>query len=603
MAKRRTTIIIEEEIGLEKTKSVFVNEENTKEVKTTKTKKSTSKTKSKTTKAKTKTTTSKPKTNSSKAKSTSKKDTKKKTTSKKSTKKSSVTNEKEIKDTTSPKEIETKENLESTSSSIIELPSPDEEETSKESKNEIVIKEEDKLTPSLLNNDNKETKETITNPEIIDPIKEVINNKEDKDNKNKEDIDIIDATIIEKDDSDKNTSKENKEDSSKSNLEKDKEDKSKNDEEKNLPAQKEENKDKSKEKEDKDTALPDIKKEDKDNKEENDTSSKDKKEDKAKELDTNSETKNIAIVPETPIPLNETQNQDTSSLKAQKETQEDSQQDTKENKEDSKKLPLSVKLNPLSLIKLFSKSKYKGVIIGTTILVILVAILVPISINLLNKDPYKEINKEDINKDNFITKDVFFNEVASFDLKLATSKYNDTTSDGYLLSSFNKVNDRYSFTYETRFDDSPEVSMKENPLEYKIEIKHDEETNKYTLNNYEDGVLINTSSLEENEAISYIKEYVNSFYDSYLIFDSLYLKGIIDEGKENNFLPKYFINEETSEIKVSSSPSDTYEFNYDQNGVIKHAIYASSIKESKDNPNSQASKIYSELEFKYTLNS
>ncbi len=145
--------------------------------------------------------------------------------------------------------------------------------------------------------------------------------------------------------------------------------------------------------------------------------------------------------------------------------------------------------------------------------------------------------------------------------------------------------------------------MKENPLEYKIDIRLDEETSKYILNNYEDGVLINTSSLEENEAISYIKEYVNSFYDSYLIYDSLYLKGIIDEGKENNFLPKYFINEETHEIKVSSSPSATYEFNYDQNGVIKNAIYASSIKESKENPDSQTSKIYSELEFKYTLNS
>ena len=306
---------------------------------------------------------------------------------------------------------------------------------------------------------------------------------------------------------------------------------------------------------------------------------------------------------ETTLPLNQTQNQDTSSLKTQKETQEESQQETKENREDSKKLPLSVKLNPLSLIKLFSKSKYKGVIIGTTILVILVAILVPLSINLLNKDPYKEINKEDINIDNFISKDEFFNEVVSFDLKLATSKYNETTSDGYLLSSLNKVNGEYAFLYETRFDDSPEVSMKENPLEYKIEIKIDEATNKYQLNNYEDGVLINNSSLEEKEAISYIKEYVNSFYDSYLIYDSLYLKGTIDEGKENNFLPKYFINEETSEIRVSSSPSDTYEFNYDQNGIIKDGIYASSIKESKDNPESTTSKIYSELEFKYTLNS
>ena len=596
MAKRRTTIIIEEEIGLEKTKSVFLDGEKTEEIKTSQAKKSTSKNKSKATK--TKSSESKPKTNSSKTKSTSKKETKKKTSSKKSSKKTKVTKEKEIKETTSPLEIETKDNLESTQSSIIELPSPNQKENTKDLKSEIVIKEEDKLTPSLLNNDNKETKETITDPEIIDPIKDDKENKKDK-----EDIDIIDATIIEKDTSETKQSKEKKEDSSKSNLDKEKEEKSKDKEEKNLPSEKKEDKNKSKEKESKDTALPDIKKEDKDNKEENDTSSKDKKEDKAKELDTNSETQNIAIVPETPIPLNETQNQDTSSLKTQKETQEESQQETKENKEDSKKLPLSVKLNPLSLIKLFSKSKYKGVIIGTTILVILVAILVPLSINLLNKDPYKEINKEDINKDNFITKDVFFNEVASFDLKLATSKYNETTSDGYLLSSFNKVNEKYSFSYETVFDDSPEVSMKENSLEYKIEIKIDEETSKYILNNYEDGILVNTSSLEENEAISYIKEYVNSFYDSYLIYDSHYLKGIIDEGKENNFLPKYFINEETSEIKVSSSPSDTYEFNYDQNGVIKHAIYASSIKESKDNPDSQASKIYSELEFKYTLNS
>ena len=603
MAKRRTTIIIEEEIGLENTKSVFVNEENAKEIKTTKTKKSTSKNKSETTKTKTNSTTSKSKTNTSKTKSTSKKDTKKKISLKKSSKKSSVTKEKEIKETTSPLEIETKENLESTQSSIIELPSPNQKENTKDLKNEIVIKEEEKLTPSLLNNDNKETKETITNPEIIDPIKDVINNKEDKVNKGKEDIDTIDATIIEKDNSNKNPSKENKEDSFKSNLDKEKEEKPKDSEENNLPTQKEEDKDKSKEKESKDDAILEAKKEDKDNKEESDTSSEDKKEDNSKEKDTNSETKNEAVMPETAVQLNQTQNQNTSSLKTQKETQEESQQDTKENKEDSKKLPLSVKLNPLSFMKLFTKSKYKGVIIGTTILVILVAILVPLSINLLNKDPYKEINEEDINKVNFITKDDFFNEVASFDLKLATSKYNETTSDGYLVSSFNKVNGEYAFSYETVFDDSPEVSMKENPLEYKIEIKIDEATNKYQLNNYEDGALINTSSLEENEAISYIKEYVNSFYDSYLIFDSEYLKGVINEVQENNFLPKYFINEETHEIKVSSSPSDTYEFNYDQNGIIKDGIYASSIKESKDNPESTTSKIYSELEFKYTLNS
>ena len=573
MAKRRTTIIIEEEIGLEKTKSVFLDGEKTEEIKTSQAKKSTSKNKSKATK--TKSSESKSKTNSSKTKSTSKKETKKKTSSKKSSKKSRGTKDKEVKEIVSPKDIETKDHLESTQSSIIELPSPNQKENTKDLKNEIVIKEEDKLTPSLLNNDNKETKETITNPEIIDPIKEVINNKEDKDNKNKEDIDIIDATIIEKDNSDKKTSKENKE----------------------------EDKDKSLDKENKDSALPEVKKEDKDNKEEKDDSSKNEEDADKKEKDTSSETKNESIVLETTLPLNQTQNQDTSSLKTQKETQEESQQETKENREDSKKLPLSVKLNPLSLIKLFSKSKYKGVIIGTTILVILVAILVPLSINLLNKDPYKEINKEDINKDNFISKDEFFNEVASFDLKLATSKYNDTSSDGYLVSSFNKVNEKYSFSYETWFDGSPEVSMKENPLEYKIEIKLDEETSKYILNNYEDGVLVNNSSLEENEATSYIKEYVNSFYDSYLIFDSLYLKGIVDEGKENNFFPKYFINEETSEIRVSSSPSDTYEFNYDQNGIIKDGIYASSIKESKDNPESTTSKIYSELEFKYTLNS
>ena len=153
MAKRRTTIIIEEEIGLEKTKSVFLDGEKTEEIKTSQAKKSTSKNKSKATK--TKSSESKPKTNSSKTKSTSKKETKKKTSSKKSSKKTKVTKEKEIKETTSPLEIETKDNLESTQSSIIELPSPNQKENTKDLKSEIVIKEEDKLTPSLLNNDNR----------------------------------------------------------------------------------------------------------------------------------------------------------------------------------------------------------------------------------------------------------------------------------------------------------------------------------------------------------------------------------------------------------------------------------------------------------------
>lgn len=592
MAKRRTTIIIEEEIGLENTKSVFVNEEKATEVKETKTKKSTSKNKSKTTKAKTKSSTSKSKTNASKTKSTSKKDTKKKTSSKKLSKKSSVAKEKEIKDTTSPLEIETKGNLESTQSSIMELPSPNQEETTQDLKNEITIKEEDKLTPSLLDKA-KDNKETITDPEIIDPIKEDIDNKEDKDNKDKENLDVIDATIIEKDNRDRDINKEEKEeDSSKTNLPKEKEDKPTDKEKKNLPTNKEDDLDKTKEKESNETALPESEKEDKDNKE-SDESSKDKTSDE-----------NKVIVPVSPLPQEETS---ITNFEQPHESQPlpntSSQSQEKDDKQDSKKLPLSVKLNPLSLIRLFSKSKYKGVIIGTTILVILVAILVPISINLLNKDPYKEINEEDINKEVFITKDGFFNEVTSFDLKLTTSKYNDVTSDGYLLSSFNKVNDIYSFSYESRFDDLPESSIKGGPIVYKIEITLDEETSKYKIDNYEDSTLVNTSSLSESEAISHIKEYVNLFYDSYLIYDSIYLKGIIEEGKESNSSPKYFINEETSEIKVSSSPSDIYEFNYDQNGIIKDGIYATSIKESKDNPNSEINKILSELEFKYTLNS
>lgn len=591
MAKRRTTIIIEEEIGLENTKSVFVNEEKATEVKKTKTKKSNSKSKSKTTK--TKSSKANTKSTTSKTKSSSKKGTSKKTSSKKSSKKTSSTKNKEAKDNTSLEQVETKENLEETSNLVKELPSPLQEETSKETKNELTIKEEDKLTPSLLDNE-KDNKETITDPEIIDPIKEDIDNKEDKDNKDKEDLDVIDATIIEKDNRDIDINKVIKEDSSKANLPKEKGDKSNDIEEKNLPSNKEDDLDKAKEQKDKNTTLPEIKKEDFGT-----SKDEDNKEEKEVKTDKKAKTENTIIVPET-VPTKE-------EISTEPVTQPlpstSSESQEKDDKQDSKKLPLSVKLNPLSLIKLFSKSKYKGVIIGTTILVILVAILVPISINLLNKDPYKEINEEDINKETFITKDEFFNEVTSFDLKLATSKYNDVTSEGYLLSSFNKVNDIYSFSYESRFDDIAETSVKGGPIVYKIEIKLDEETNKYKIDNYEDSTLVNTSSLSESEAISYIKEYVNHFYGSYLIYGSEYLKGIIEERKESNSSPKYFINQETSEIKVSSSPSDIYEFNYDQNGIIKDGIYATSIKESKDNPNSEINKIYSQLEFKYTLNS
>ena len=584
MAKRRTTIIIEEEIGLENTKSVFVNEEKSTEVKESKAEKSTSKPKSK--RAKTKSSKTKTKSTTSKTKSSSNKGTKKKTSSKKSSKKTSNTKDKEVKENTSLKQVETKENLEETPNQTKELPSPLQKETSKETKNELTIKKEDKITPSLLDKA-KDNKETITDPEIIDPI------KEDKDNKDKENLDVIDATIIEKDNRDGDINKEEKEeDSSKTNLPKEKEDKPTDKEKKNLPTNTEDDLDKTKEKESNETALPESEKEDKDNKE-SDESSKDKTSDE-----------NKVIVSETPLPQEETSSiQDEQALESQPLQNTSSQSQEKDDKQDSKKLPLSVKLNPLSLIKLFSKSKYKGVIIGTTILVILVAILVPISINLLNKDPYKEINEEDINKKTFITKDEFFNEVTSFDLKLATSKYNDVTSEGYLLSSFNKVNDIYSFSYESRFDDIAETSVKGGPIVYKTEITLDKETNKYKIDNYEDSTLVNTSSISESKAISYIKEYVNLFYDAYLIYDSEYLKGIIEEGKESNSSPKYFINQETSEIKVSSSPSDIYEFNYDQNGIIKDGIYATSIKESKDNPNSEINKIYSQLEFKYTLNS
>lgn len=555
MAKvRRTKIIIEEVVGEDEgSTKVFVNGDQFKEIDFTNEKKDSKEEKKKTTSTKKKTSSNKSSSTATKKKATS---SKKKTTSsskKKSTK--SKTNSKKKTPSTSKKKEENKKDVQATqtTSSVIELPLKEEEKevqveeqvSSNATKDsgfaEISLKNEDKIIEnsvpapieengvSLLNQE-ENNKEVIDNPEVIDGEIKATNEVEIKGEK----PETLEAEIVEKEEKDEeiSASEENKKDSTKNESDASLE------ENKSEETPKEENIEENKisePSEDKDEDNKDIK-EDVDQIEE----TKDKSnENTSKETETEEENVSTTY---TVVESNEN----------------DSKEDS--NKEESK------------ISKLFST---KGLIVGGVILVALLAILIPVSLNLSNQSSNNhliEISEEDINKNNFISSSAFFNNLGSLELEIYDIRSTTTSLQTSLDYSF--VNEIYSFELT-------------NEIYYVNEETTESVTDKLTYNQNEDNytftTTVNGESLNvKDETITYTKNQaeemlqgvINDFYSNYLNCDGSSIKALIDDvtTKEDSTL-KYYYHNEANTYQIRDT-SNSLLIVFDQYGIIESADYS-----------------------------
>ena len=429
MAKvRRTKIIIEEVIGEDEgSTKVFVNGDQFKEIDFTDEKKDSKEEKKKTSSTKKKTSSNKSST-STKKKATS---SKKKTTSssKKKTSKSKTSSKKKTTSSSKKKDENIKEVQETQStSSVIELPLNEEKKevqieeqlssnTEKDSGfAEIFVKNEDKIIEnaipttigenevSLLNQGGNK-KEVIDNPEVIDGDIKATNEVEIKGEK----PETLEAEIVEKEEKDEEISaseEENEKESTKSesdtSLEENKEEETTKEE--NIEESKISKSSKNKDEDHKDIKENDVNQIEEANIESN--------------LDTSKETETKEENAPTTYTVVESNDSD---------NKEDS------NKEESK------------ISKLFST---KGLIVGGVILVVLLAILIPVSLNLSNQSSNNhliEINKEDINKNNFISSSAFFDNLESLELDIHDIRSTTITLQTSLNYSY--INEIYSFEF------------------------------------------------------------------------------------------------------------------------------------------------------------
>lgn len=583
MAKvRRTKIIIEEVVGEDEgSTKVFVNGDQFKEIDFTDEKKDSKEEKRKTTSSKKKTSSNKSSYTATKKKATS---SKKKTTSsskKKNTK--SKTNSKKKTTSTSKKKEENKKEVQDTqsSSSVIELPLKEEkkedqvdEQISSNTKKElsfaeISVKNEDKIienaVPTTIEENRvslvdkeENNKEVIDNPEVIDGDIKATNEVEIKGEK----PETLEAEIVEKEEKDEETSpsEESEKDSTKdesntSSLEENKAEETTKEE--NIEENKISEPSKEKDEDDKDTKENDVDQIEEANDESNEDTSKDK------------ETKEESA-PTTCTVI------------------ESNDSDTKEeaNKEESK------------ISKLFST---KGLIVGGVILVVLLAILIPVSLNLSNQSSNNhliEINKEDINKNNFISSSAFFDNLESLELNIHDIR--STTTSLQTSLNYSYINEIYSFELT-------------NEIYYIEEETTETSTDKLTYNQNEDNYTLTTTvngeSLDikdqtiiytKNQAKEMLQAIINNFYSNYLNCDGSSINALIDEvtKKEESTL-KYYYHDEANTYQIRDS-SNSLLIVFDEYGIIQNADYSYPGWCLQETPSEPGIKYYT-LNLSYTL--
>lgn len=578
---RRTKIIIEEVIGEDEgSTKVFVNGDQFKEIDFTDEKKDSKEEKKKTTSTKKKTssnkssTSTKKKATSSKNKTTSsskKKSTKSKTSSKKkatSTSKKKEENKKEVQDTQS-------------TSSVIELPLKEEEKevqveeqiSSNTTKNsgfaEISVKNEDKIIEnavpttieengvSLLNQE-ENNKEVIDNPEVIDGNIKATNEVEIKGEK----PETLEAEIVEKEEKGEEilASEESEEDSTKYES-----DTSSLEESKAEETTKEENIEENKISEpskDKDEDDKDIQENDVDQTEETNDKSN---EDTSKETETKEEN---APTTYTVIESNDSDNKKDS------------------NKEESK------------ISKLFST---KGLIVGGVILVALLAILIPVSLNLSNQSSDNhliEINKEDINKNNFISSSAFFDNLESLELNIHDIRSTTITSQTSLNYSY--INEIYSFEFTNEIYYIEEETIETSTDKLIYNQNEDNYTLTTTVNGESLDIKDQTETYTKNQAKEILQAIINDFYSNYLNCDGSSINALIDEvtTKEESTL-KYYYHDEANTYQIRDS-SNSLLIVFDEYGIIQNADYSYPGRCLQDTSSEPGIKYYT-LNSSYTL--
>lgn len=507
--KRRTTIIIEEDYGDDKSHSVFVDGKELTEVKKetkkkertakkSSTKKTSSKKKSTSTMSKKKTSTT-----SAKKKSTSKKKTtrsKEATTTKKTNKPKETTNKK--KDTIKTDETSNiialpvlNEEKDNSSLNLTEVKN-DKEESNKSlqavTDNSLVSLKEQELNE--VKNDEESKKEVIDNPEIVDPEKE--DNKEGEENKEDKKLDIIDTVLYPKE---------------------------KEETPENLDSKEETNSLENEEKEE-------IKQIDEDKIEE-------KLEDKT------------SVEAEDPSPVSD------------KNLAEPL--DSSENKENKEKQNITTINNkPVEVIKSDSNEKTntskKNKLIPTLVLsisfvvVLALAIALPIILNRQDSD-IKEINEEDINKDNFLTKENFFNSLKTLSFDYTESQTGDPSLT--LEIEYSNINDVYYYK-ETTFTSEEEniieiTSLENSGDEYKVK-----ETNNETI------------TFSESEVESYLKDKFDNYFVNYFSYDSKVKENIISQYDKKIL---YYYSEKNDVYILKDEKDSSYNFTIDKNGIIINA--------------------------------
>ena len=557
MAKvRRTKIIIEEVVGEDESSTkVFVNGDQFKEIDFTNEKKDSKEEKKKTTSTKKKTSSNKSSSTATKKKATSPKKKSASSSKKKSTK--SKTSSKKKTTSTSKKKDENKKEIQETqsTSSVIELPlkeekkevQVDEQISSNTIKDsgfaEISVKNEDKITEnavpttieengvSLLNQE-ENNKEVIDNPEVIDGEIKATNEVEIKGEK----PETLEAEIVEKEEKDDKISASEK---SEKESTKDESDTSSLEENKTEETPKEENIEENKISEpskDKDEDGKDIQENYVNQIEETNYKSN---EDASKQADTKEEN---APTTYTVIESNDSDSKDDS------------------NKEESK------------ISKLFST---KGLIVGGVILVVLLAILIPISLNLSNQSSNNhliEINKEDINKNNFISSSAFFDNLESLELNIHDIRSTTITSQTSLNYSY--INEIYSFevTNEIYYIEEETTETSTDKLTY------NQNENTYTFTTTVNGESLNvkdeTITFTKNQAKEMLQEVINDFYSNYLNCDGSSIKALIDDvtTKEESTL-KYYYHDEANTYQIRDT-SNSLLIVFDQYGIIESADYS-----------------------------
>lgn len=583
MAKvRRTKIIIEEVIGEDEgSTKVFVNGDQFKEIDFTDEKKNSKEEKKKTSSTKKKTSSNKSSSAATKKKATS---SKKKTTSssKKKTSKSKTSSKKKTTSTSKKKEENKKEvQVTQPTSSVIELPLKEEKKevqveeqvSSNTEKNsgfaEISVKSEDKIIEnaipttieengvSLLNQDENK-KEVIDNPEVIDGDIKATNEVKIKAEK----PETLEAEIVEKEEKDEEIS-----------------------------ASEEEN-EKESTKNESDTSLEENKSEET-TKEENIEGNKISEPSKEKDGDDKDIKENeVNQIKEANDESNEDTSKETETKKENAPTTytviESNDSDTKEesNKEESK------------ISKLFST---KGLIFGGVILVALLAILIPVSLNLSNQSSNNhliEINKEDINKNNFISSSAFFDNLESLELDIYDIRSSTTSLQTSLDYSF--INEIYSFelTNEIYYVNEETTESVTDKLTY------NQSEDNYTFTTTVNGEILNvkdeTETYTKNQAKEMLQEVINGFYSNYLNCDGSSIKALIDDvtTKEESTL-KYYYHDEANTYQIRDS-SNSLLIVFDEYGIIQNADYSHPGWCLQETPSEPGIKYYT-LNSSYTL--